>query len=283
MARAEDVGTAVERRWQASLARRPRAALRPTRRRSGRARGAAAPPHPPLPSSRVDLAAAPPHTRRFGGGATDLAWMTVGGAVVGGSRLSAAADDEAGGHEARRLPLILHRLPPEQIWPPLRPTRVDPAAARRIWHRRRWEARWLSAIVSALLPTRRWAGAPFAPLSSRRGHHRLSLLPLCCPRLSRRPDLSCTRCQRRRPDRPELLSPCSLADEVTAACLHLLLCAVPAQVELDAARRRAAKLEEQLGRGQRLVAMATTLAFATPSKESRVSGDRRKKEEDGKK
>lgn len=32
-----------------------------------------------------------------------------------------------------------------------------------------------------------------------------------------------------------------------------------------------------------MVAMATTLAFATPSKESRVSGDKRKKEEDGKK
>ncbi|XP_052142388.1 uncharacterized protein LOC127762074 [Oryza glaberrima] len=42
--------------------------------------------------------------------------------------------------------------------------------------------------------------------------------------------MSCTGCQQQRPDRPKLLPPRSLTDEVTATCLDLLLRAVPAQV-----------------------------------------------------
>lgn len=186
MARAEDVGAAVEQRWRASLARRPRAALRPTRRRSGRARGAAAPSHPPLPSSRVDLAAAPPHTRRFGGGATDLAWMTVGGAVVGGSRLGAAADEEA------KRAGTKHGGSPSSSTAFL-PSRSGRRSAPHAWIRRR-------------------RGGFGTGDGGRRGGYRRSSRR-CCQRGGGR----------------ELLSPRSLADEVTTACLYFLR-VVPAQV-----------------------------------------------------
>uniref|UniRef100_A0A0E0G489 Uncharacterized protein n=1 Tax=Oryza nivara TaxID=4536 RepID=A0A0E0G489_ORYNI len=71
--------------------------------------------------------------------------------------------------------------------------------------------------------------------------------------------MSCTGCQRQRPDRPKLLPPRSLTDEVTATCLDLLLLLLlrdalasavrrlwENEVELDATRCRAAELEERL-------------------------------------